>query len=157
MDPEFLLLLAVTTDDLKLLRIGLLLRMNDYAACLKSAMRVACTSGNLDIVQELLSAGAQPTESLLWAACREGHISIVSALFEQSSIAVTKQGLAVASDIAQRHGHHNIMMYLSNLPEDLPGLLQGFSSALTNPARIREQTEQLREEEDANADLSNKL
>jgi len=117
MDPEFIVLLAVTTDDIKLLRIGLLLRMNDYAACLKSAMLVACTSGNLDIVQELLSAGAQPTESLLWAACREGHISIVSALLGQASFAVTKQGLAIAIDIAQRHGYHNIMLYLSNLPE----------------------------------------
>lgn len=120
MDPESLVLMAVSTDDLKLLKIGLLLRMDDYVACLKSAMLVACTEGKLDMVQELLSAGAIPTEHLLWTTCVEGHIPIVSTLIEQASFVVTKQGLAIAIDIATRYCHHDLKLYLSNLPQASP-------------------------------------
>ena len=113
MDPESLVCMAVTTGDLKLLKIGLLMRMNDYAACLKSVILPACLAGDPDIVLELISAGAQPTENLLWAACREGHLSVVSALLGHELFAVTKQGIVIAIDIAKRHGHPDIMMHLS--------------------------------------------
>ena len=91
----------------------------------------AAEDGRLDLVKNLLQAGANPNAKsegdvtvLMWAAAR-GHVEVVKTLLESGAdpSARTRKG-RTASEIAMQEGHDNVATLLRENGEAATGLAE---------------------------------